>query len=72
MEADLNPVTLKAPIDGVVALIEHFSGEAVIAGQPIVSIAAAEPTRIVGYVRSPLSVEPAAGDSPRVAAPVGG
>ena len=62
VEAELNPVTLKAPIDGVVALIEHFSGEAVIAGQPIVSIAAAEPTRIVGYVRSPLSVEPAAGD----------
>ena len=62
VEAELNPITLKAPIDGVVTLIQHFSGEAVTAGQPIVSIASAEPTRIIGYLRSPLTLEPSAGD----------
>ena len=61
-EAELNPITLTAPINGVVTLIYYTSGEAVMAGQPIVSIAATEPTRIVGYLRPPLSSEPAAGD----------
>jgi multidrug resistance efflux pump len=61
-EAELNPITLTAPINGVVTLIYLASGEAVMAGQPIISIAAIEPTRIVGYLRPPLSSEPAAGD----------
>lgn len=61
-EAELNPITLTAPINGVVTMIHHSSGEAVMAGQPIVSIASAAPTRIVGYLRPPLSAEPAAGD----------
>ena len=61
-EAELNPITLRAPIDGVVTMIHHCSGESVVAGQPIVSIASSVPTQIVGYLRPPLAVEPAAGD----------
>ena len=61
-EAELNPITLKAPIDGVVTEILHMSGEAVTAGQPIVSIASTKPMRIVGYLRPPLFNEPLAGD----------
>jgi multidrug resistance efflux pump len=53
-EAELAPVTLRAPIDGVVAAVFHQSGEAVIAGQPIVAIATLNSVRIVGYLRPPI------------------
>jgi multidrug resistance efflux pump len=61
-EAELNPLTLKAPIDGVVTMIFHWSGEAVIAGESIVSIASSQPKRIVGYLCPPLALEPVVGD----------
>jgi len=61
-EAELAPFTLTAPVAGVVNMIYYTSGESVVAGQPIVTIAAAEPTRIVGYLRPPLAREPAVGD----------
>ncbi len=57
-EAELSPIALRAPIDGVVSVIYHHSGEAVTAGQPIVAIATLSPVRIVGYLRPPLSEEP--------------
>jgi multidrug resistance efflux pump len=60
-EAELSPISLKAPIDGTVSMIYHRSGEAVTAGQPIVSIATLSPVRIVGYLRPPLSPEPQVG-----------
>jgi len=60
-EAELSPVMLKAPIDGIVTILDHRAGEAVIAGQPIVSIASAESARIVGYLRLPLATEPRVG-----------
>ncbi len=60
-EAELSPIFLKAPIDGIVSVIYHRSGEAVTAGQPIVAIATLTPVRIVGYLRPPLSEEPQAG-----------
>ncbi len=60
-EAELSPIILRAPIDGIVSMIYHRSGEAVTAGQPIVAIATLSPVRIVGYLRPPLSEEPRAG-----------
>ena len=60
-EAELSPIILRAPIDGIVSLIYHRSGEAVTAGQPIVAIATLSPVRIVGYLRPPLSEEPRVG-----------
>jgi multidrug resistance efflux pump len=63
-EAELSPVTLRAPIDGIVSLVYHQPGEAVTAGQPIIAIATLNPVRIVGYLRPPL------GEDPRVGAQV--
>lgn len=60
-EAELAPLTLKAPIDGVVTMIYHRSGEAVTAGQPIIAIATLDAVRIVGYLRPPLAVDPKVG-----------
>jgi multidrug resistance efflux pump len=60
-EAELSPITLRAPIDGIVTLIYHRPGEAVIAGQPILALATLNPVRIVGYLRLPLRDEPKPG-----------
>jgi len=60
-EAELSPITLRAPIDGIVSTIFHRAGEAVTAGQPILSVATLNPVRIVAYARAPLSKEPKAG-----------
>lgn len=60
-EAELNPIVLKAPMDGIISTIFCRSGEAVTAGQPIASIASLNPVRIVGYLRAPVLNEPAVG-----------
>ena len=60
-EAEMSPVTLKAPISGLVNIIEKYAGEAVAAGEPIVSISATNAQRIVGYLRQPLYIEPKVG-----------
>lgn len=60
-EAQLSPVTLRAPIDGTVTAVYFRSGESVTAGQPIVTIAADVPTRITAYIRQPISIEPKPG-----------
>lgn len=57
-EAELNPVVVKAPMDGVVTAIFHRVGEAVTPGQPIVAISTLEPARIVGYLRPPIHADP--------------
>ncbi len=56
-EAELSPVTLKATMDGIITTIFHRSGEAVMAGQPVVAIATINPVRIVGYVRPPIQTD---------------
>ena len=65
-EAELGPLLLRAPQDGVVTTIYHCSGEAVIAGQPIVTIASTTSPRIVGYLRAPFQAEPKPGDRVQV------
>jgi multidrug resistance efflux pump len=60
-EAELNPITLRAPVDGMVDVIYHRAGEAVTAGEPIVSIAPFNSLRIVGYLRPPILQEPKPG-----------
>jgi multidrug resistance efflux pump len=54
VEAELGPMVLRAPIDGTVSEVFYHAGEALPAGLPIVSIASASPTRIVGYLRPPI------------------
>ncbi len=40
---------LTSPIDGVVSQIQHWPGEAVLAGEPILTIAEVKPTEIIAY-----------------------
>jgi multidrug resistance efflux pump len=56
-EAELIPVTVKAPMDGIVTIVYHRVGEAVTPGTPIVALATLEPVRIVGYLRPPIQQE---------------
>lgn len=60
-EAELSPITLKAPVDGMVSSIFHRSGEAITAGEPIAAIEAVSSVRIIGYLRSPILAEPKVG-----------
>jgi multidrug resistance efflux pump len=60
-EAELNPVTVKAPMNGIVSTIYHRAGESITPGQPIVTVATADPVRIVGYLRAPLLRHPTNG-----------
>lgn len=57
-EAELSPILLKAPIEGIVTTLYYQPGEAVTAGRPIVGIVSYEPIRIVGYLRMPVPREP--------------
>jgi multidrug resistance efflux pump len=60
-EAELSPVTLRAPVDGMVDTIHHRVGEAVTVGEPIVSVAPFTIARIIGYQRAPILEEPKVG-----------
>ena len=60
-EAELNPITLRAAVDGMVDVIYHRVGEAVTVGEPIVSIAPFNAVRIIGYLRPPILQEPKVG-----------
>ncbi len=60
-EAELNPITLRASVDGMVDVIYHRVGEAVTAGEPIVGIAPFNAVRIIGYLRPPILEEPKLG-----------
>ncbi len=60
-EAELSPITVRAPIDGIICTVFHRAGESVTAGQPIVAVATLNPVRIVGYLRPPIMDEPKPG-----------
>lgn len=60
-EAQLSPIALAATLDGVVTAVYRRTGQSVTPGDPIVTITATQPERIVGYLRPPLSVEPRVG-----------
>lgn len=60
-EAEMSPITLRAPIDGTVDTISRHSGEVVTAGEPIATINAHTSDRIVGYVLQPGSFRIAVG-----------
>jgi HlyD family secretion protein len=60
-EAEFSPITLHAPVDGMVDVIYHRVGEAVTLGEPIVGIAPSNAVRIIGYLRPPILEEPKLG-----------
>jgi multidrug resistance efflux pump len=60
-EAQLTPVPLLAPIDGVVSLVARQTGEVVQAGDAVLRVTAVKPARLTGYLRQPLPFQPKAG-----------
>jgi len=55
------PIRLLAPIDGVVLEIHRVVGQNLLEGDPVLTIGAKNSERIIGYLKQPISVEPAPG-----------
>ncbi len=60
-EAELTPVPMLAPIDGVVGELLRHAGETVMAGDAVLRVTAPKPARLTGYLRQPLPFEPKPG-----------
>ncbi|HYG35958.1 MAG TPA: HlyD family efflux transporter periplasmic adaptor subunit, partial [Clostridia bacterium] len=63
LQAETNwyPVTLLAPISGMVHLVNRQPGEFAAEGEPLFTINSSRSDRIVGYLRQPYAVEPELG-----------
>ena len=55
------PITLRAPISGMIGGISHQPSETVLEGEPLVTISSLFSERIVGYLRQPYPIEPKIG-----------
>ncbi len=62
----LKPSLLKAPFDGMISTVHHRSGEKVLRGSPIITIASSTASNIIGYVRQPIQRPPKIDDLMRV------
>jgi multidrug resistance efflux pump len=60
-EAELQPITLTAPISGRISKLDKLAGATVVAGDPIATIANPTADRIIGYLSQPLRIEPKVG-----------
>jgi multidrug resistance efflux pump len=58
LEAELQPVVIRAPFDGVVAQTFFSNGSYLPAGEVFVRYESSKPTHIIGYIRQPLTVRP--------------
>jgi HlyD family secretion protein len=71
-EAELQPLPVSVPFDGIVTQILRRPGDFVTAGEPIVEIRSEQPEMIIGYLKQPLATSPKVGMEvevvPRVAA----
>lgn len=54
-------VLLEAPITGSIAIVHRHSGETVMAGDPVVTLAGPKPGRIIAYLPQPLRKPPTLG-----------
>lgn len=61
VEEELKPVTIYAPMSGIISAVYKGNGEYVTAGDDILEIEATEPAYIMGYLRQPFIVEPEEG-----------
>jgi multidrug resistance efflux pump len=64
-EAEMRPLTLRAPISGMVSLVYRRAGENIPAGEPLALIVGPA-DRIIGYVTQPTRFEPRVGMKVRV------
>ena len=59
-----NPVPLTAPIDGTITKIHRYPGDTnavVAAGEPIMTITAPRPDRLIAFLRQPMTFDPTPG-----------
>ncbi|MEX0686472.1 MAG: HlyD family efflux transporter periplasmic adaptor subunit [Balneolales bacterium] len=61
IEAEMKPIPLVAPIDGMVNQIYRTGGEQIIDGEIILTIQSPKPDYIVGYLPHPMRMEPEIG-----------
>jgi multidrug resistance efflux pump len=61
VEAQLSPLPLVSPIDGVITMLYRRSGENVSGAEPILQISATRSERIIGFLRQPIPLEPTPG-----------
>lgn len=66
LELMLKPSILKAPISGMISLVQHVKGERILRGMPVVSITDPETRRIIGYIRQPVNNVPTTNDFVRI------
>jgi multidrug resistance efflux pump len=64
--SNLAPITLVAPITGLVSLPMRQPGESLFAGEPLLNINALQADRIVAYIRQPYAVDPEIGMAVKV------
>jgi len=57
IEAQLMPIDLVAPFDGVVSIVHRWTGETVQAGEPILTVSREKPSRVVAFLRQPLQID---------------
>lgn len=58
---EFKPIVIKAPISGSVAKVYARNGANLNGGEPLVMLASATPTHIIGYIRQPVTVRPYVG-----------
>ncbi len=58
LEAELQPIVIRAPFDGVVGKLYYSNGSYLPAGELFVHFESETPTHIIGYIRQPLTVRP--------------
>jgi multidrug resistance efflux pump len=63
VSSNFGPITLVAPISGMVSAIIRQPGEYVLDGEQLLSVHSLWSERVVGYLRQPYPVEPAKGMS---------
>jgi multidrug resistance efflux pump len=66
LQALSQPISIKAPIDGMVTAVAYHAGQKVVANTPLITISATTATRIVGYVRKPYDHIPKPGDTVQI------
>ncbi len=57
LEAQMVPIDLVAPFDGVVSVVHRWSGESVQAGEPILTVSQEKPSRVVAFIRQPIQIQ---------------
>ena len=66
LELMLKPSILKAPISGMISLVQHVKGERILRGMPVVSITDPVTRRIICYIRQPVTEVPTTNDFVRI------